>query len=171
MSPSISFPPAFEGSAGVEVFIASPSLVVGAPAAGTVAGVGVGVISPPENSPHCSAVNDLFRLTSNHAAAKSLLGYAPSGIATAATTTPPGCMKLIGIEASETNSFALSPVFNPYLRGYRNDTPKVLSPYFTVTGALRTIFLRSGFFSLSPAAVTIGVLVLTGTGGMFCAIG
>src|SRR5271165_5561560 len=98
-----------------------------APSAGAI-GCGCGT----ENSLHSSAVRFLFTLTLKNAAAKSEFGYVDSGSATAATATPPGCTKSIGTEPDATSSFAASPVFREYLRGYWNETPDVLSEYTTV---------------------------------------
>src|SRR5271169_2800820 len=75
-----------------------------------------------ENSPHCSAVSVLFTLTLKNAVARSPLGYTDVGNVTAATATPPGCTKSIGMGSDEISLSAASPVSSEYLRGYWNET-------------------------------------------------
>src|SRR5580698_3770654 len=100
MSPIISFAGGTGTGAGVGAeAVASAGVPVSAGEATLVS----------RNSPHCSDVRVLFTLTSKNAGPKSLLGYADSGTATAATAAPPGCTKSIGTGADETSSSAASP--------------------------------------------------------------
>jgi hypothetical protein len=72
----------------------------------------------------------------------------------------------MGTEPDANSSFAASPVLSAYVLGYSNETPEILSAYFKVAGALRTIFLCTGWAAAGCAGTTGVGIELAMAGGV-----